>query len=179
MTETCGPAAILRSVDITQKLATRICRQLQNSADGQPWREAMKFLAKVDATDSGCWLWTGLLDPGGYGLYRIGSNVQLAHRVAYVNFVGSIPDGLTIDHLCQRRACVNPAHLEPVSRSENTERSWTANRWRRPPTCPQGHLYDEANTYRNPKTGWRMCRACLAAKARRRRLRNRTSAISS
>lgn len=79
-------------------------------------------MARVRVTSSGCWEWPGN-QRGGYG--RIETKVAgkrrrpAAHRVFYEEFVGPIPDGLSIDHLCRNRACVNPDHLEPVSMREN------------------------------------------------------------
>lgn len=65
-----------------------------------------------------CWEWTGQKDSG-YGRY----SGRPAHRVTYEVLVGPIPDGLTLDHLCRNKGCVNPDHLEPVTSSENTRRA--------------------------------------------------------
>jgi hypothetical protein len=80
----------------------------------------------VPEPNSGCWLWTGAHDAKGYGFCRYprdGINVvQNAHRVVYEIERGPIPNGLDLDHLCRNSACVNPDHLEPVSRSVNVRR---------------------------------------------------------
>lgn len=70
-----------------------------------------------------CWLWTGAPNTFGYGDLRLTTGLVRAHRFSYEMLVGPIPDGLHIDHLCRVRACVNPAHLEPVTQAENNERA--------------------------------------------------------
>ncbi|GEL95374.1 HNH endonuclease signature motif containing protein [Cellulomonas composti] len=122
---------------------------------------ADRFWAKVDKRE-GCWEWQGgRSEPGGYG--RIGSagRLLLAHRVAYELCKGPILDGLTVDHLCGNRGCVNPAHLELVSRGENSRRYASALE-----RCKHGHEFTPENTRTYQKNGRdvRACRAC----ARRR-----------
>jgi hypothetical protein len=74
-------------------------------------------------SDTGCWMWQLTLDANGYGRVRRGSRrLQLAHRYMYERHIGPIEPGLDLDHLCRTPRCVNPAHLEPVSRAENTRR---------------------------------------------------------
>lgn len=74
-----------------------------------------------------CWLWTGTIALNGYGLiYRQGGPLVGAHRLAYEVHVGPIPKGYELDHLCRVRRCVNPAHLEPVTHSENVRRGFEA-----------------------------------------------------
>ena len=74
----------------------------------------------------------------------------MAHRVSYYLLVGNIPEGLELDHLCRNTSCVNPAHLEAVTRNENMLRA-KLSRTR----CPQGHLYDKIT-----KEGYRGCSIC-------------------
>lgn len=69
-----------------------------------------------------CWVWLGALDTSGYGRIGVGPATDATHRVAYVELVGPVPDGMQLDHLCGNRACWNPDHLEPVAQAENVRR---------------------------------------------------------
>lgn len=71
----------------------------------------------------GCWVWTAASNGRGYGRIWVDGRPHPAHRVAYEIHVGPIPAGMEIDHLCRNRGCVNPAHLEPVTRRENLRRA--------------------------------------------------------
>lgn len=82
-----------------------------------------RFWAKVHVVESGCWIWTGTIQPTGYGAAREpGRSGGYAHRAAYAMVKGPIPHGLQIDHLCRVPACVNPDHLEAVTPQENVRR---------------------------------------------------------
>jgi hypothetical protein len=77
----------------------------------------------IPEPNSGCILWLGALSRGGYGRTNIGSRRNvLVHRAAYEDARGPIPDGLTIDHLCRLRSCVNSDHMEAVTMRENVLR---------------------------------------------------------
>ena len=119
------------------------------------------------AVTPSCWLWTAArTTPGGYGKVKLDGRTCLAHRVAFEELVGPIPDGLQLDHLCRVRECVNPAHLEPVTASENLRRSPIVGRHPRPPSpdrCPQGHQYDETNARRD--RGRIYCKTCKRERA--------------
>jgi hypothetical protein len=83
-----------------------------------------RFLVKVEKHPDGCWQWLGALNERGYALFEasVTRGSKRAHRWSYEFYRGSIPDGLTLDHLCCNKACVNPWHLEPVTRHENLRR---------------------------------------------------------
>jgi len=115
----------------------------------------------ADRTADGCWLWQGT-QRGGYGRVYDGTRQAAAHRFSYELLVGSIPEGLVIDHLCRTPLCVNPAHLEPVTAAENIRRGIPRNS--KVTHCPANHVYSDQNTYRPPSTGKRMCRTCLRSK---------------
>lgn len=84
-----------------------------------------RILARCVVNEStGCWDWTGGLDGNGYGQVSVGSGIRRAtHRVMFEHFVSDIPDGLHLDHMCERPTCCNPYHLDPVTREENVRRA--------------------------------------------------------
>lgn len=81
----------------------------------------VRFWSKVISTDD-CWIWGGTKDGNGYGRFSIKHIYYSAHRVAYEMLIEKIPRGLDLDHLCRTPLCVNPGHLEPVTRLENSLR---------------------------------------------------------
>jgi hypothetical protein len=90
---------------------------------------------KVDPATK-CWVWQGSKSDG-YGNMRQGRKVIKTYRWSYERYVGMIPEGLTIDHLCRNRACVNPAHLEPVTLQENLARARRALQPKKPIKQPK------------------------------------------
>ena len=103
-----------------------------------------------------CWVWLKSRYANGYGQYSRRDGYRgLAHRAYYQIHVGPIPDGFVLDHLCRNRACVNPDHLEPVARGENTRRGGNAAKTH----CDHGHPLSGDNLYVDPR-GRRQCKAC-------------------
>jgi hypothetical protein len=118
--------------------------------------QEQRFWAKVDVGD--CWHWLASVTPDGYGHFRLNGRIAKAHRVAWEFLVGPIPAGLTLDHLCRNRSCVNPDHLEPVDRRENIRRGVAGAHNRNKGECSQGHPFTTENT--RIHAGGRTCRTC-------------------
>lgn len=114
---------------------------------------------KIMPGENGCWEWLGAKQSSGYGSRGNGcGSSMLTHRAAYEIIVGPIPRGLTIDHLCFNKSCVNTDHMEPVTRSENSRRKIAAQTH-----CKHGHPLSGENVRekvrRNGLTG-RVCITC-------------------
>lgn len=117
----------------------------------------------------GCWEWTGPTTDKGYArISQSKTSWVLGHRLFFEIFRGKVPDGLDLDHLCRNRNCINPSHLEPVSRRENVMRG-------RSPfilahhsgSCVRGHQMTPDNTYISPK-GQKHCKACRQMREKKR-----------
>lgn len=139
-----------------------------------------RFASSYEVAESGCWQWTGALRGSGYGGFPDGRKTYRAHRWAYEHFVGPIPEGLELDHLCRNKLCVNPAHLEPVTRLVNIQRRVPFLNMPKKTHCKHGHAFTEENTYISCRNGkqHRSCRACLAARQREYRRNGDTKAAS-
>lgn len=136
----------------------------------QPAEE--RFWPKVDANGV-CWEWTSARDANGYGRF----DSQSAHRWAWANLVGQIPDGLELDHLCRNRSCVNPDHLEPVAGIVNRARSYSvASINGRKTHCINGHPFEGNNVMVRVKPSGRVARQCRACHYARTAARRRKAA---
>lgn len=119
-----------------------------------------RFDAQVIKHDGGCWEWTGSRSgsaphAGPYIQFRVNGQRVYIHRYAYERFVGPIPEGFQIDHLCRNTRCVNPAHLEAVTPRINVQRQHPA------AICRNGHPYEPGSYFIS--NGSRRCRTCFLA----------------
>ncbi|MBZ5735036.1 HNH endonuclease [Nocardioides sp. TRM66260-LWL] len=133
-------------------------------SNANPERRREILEARIPEDQSGCWEWPGRKTAGGYGVMRAGvsgSHARLyVHRAAYELWVGPIPEGLVIDHLCRNTLCFKPQHLEPVTPAENTRRGEAPSTAQaRAKVCAKGHEYEPGAR----------CRACYNAWQRERR----------
>ncbi|MFE0541064.1 HNH endonuclease signature motif containing protein [Streptomyces sp. NPDC058891] len=125
-------------------------------------RERVLALLERSTDRSGsCWEWTGSRIGKGYGNFRMKGQNFLIHRSSYEIHHGRVPAGLFVLHSCDNPPCANPEHLRAGSHGDNmrdrSERDPHASSAKT--HCPQGHPYDEANTYRFPDDR-RACRTC-------------------
>lgn len=137
-----------------------------------------RLLGRVLEQPDGCWFWTGEIGPTGYARFWFDGRSGAAHRASYRLFVGPIPNGKQIDHVCHNadttctgretclhRRCVNPAHLEAVTARTNvlrTANTPTGLNIRKTHCTRGGHSLSGANLYVNPR-GNRECRTCRHA----------------
>lgn len=131
---------------------------------------------QIVIVDSGCWIWQGGTtgEKSGYGRVRVNGEKTLAHRASFELFVRRVPDGLTLDHLCRTRLCINPFHLVPKSQHENI----LAGKGRMAqlaisPTCRNGHEFSfEFYTSKGRRLFRRFCLACRTAYRQRKAATN-------
>lgn len=142
-----------------------------------------RFERKYVIAPSGHWIWTAHTLPNGYGQM----DKKYAHRLSHEFYIGPIPEGMVIDHLCRVRNCVNPDHLQAVTQKVNMERGSASlaiarsnsRRGAERTHCPQGHEYSESNTRIELKPNGnvtRRCRTCDRLKAAKSRLKSQSSA---
>jgi len=135
-----------------------------------------RLRSRISVAENGCWIWMGVINSEGYGRLYVGGELgeAQAHRVVYEQIRGAIPDGLTLDHLCRTTACVNPAHMDPVTMRENILRGTGPTARNAVKThCPKGHPLDglsKEKRWANPR---RYCKTCNNARDWKRRPRDR------
>lgn len=137
-----------------------------------------RITSRITVEDRGfrtaCWISNRAMHSNGYTKIGYFGQTWLTHRFAYTVFVGDIPDGLQLDHLCSQRACCNPEHLEPVTCRENLLRGDTLTAREAAQThCKEGHPLSGPNLYVRPdrvnSRGCRTCRRNADRRAKRRR----------
>ena len=127
-------------------------------------RTQLRFEASyaVDS-ETGCWRWCRLVNAAGYSKFFYYGKLGYGHRYAWEYWRGAIPAGLTIDHLCRNRCCVNPDHLDVVSLRTNLMRGNSLSTINARKThCPRGHPLDN----RQPPAGGRRCKTCNRLQSR-------------
>lgn len=129
-----------------------------------------EFWGKVEKRGPAeCWPWLAGVSSNGYGMFnKYRPRVSLlAHRIAYESTIGPIPKGLVIDHLCDNKLCVNPAHLRVTTHRDNILRgTGQSARNARKTHCSNGHPLSGDNLWIRPSRGTRICKICKAAKWR-------------
>ncbi len=135
-----------------------------------------QFWGKVGFTND-CWYWMGSIEKSGYGIFNLDKKHIRAHRFAYELVIGLIPVDKVLDHTCHNqdkkckeglfclhRRCINPSHLEPTTRLNNSLRGRVAElaalRQLVKTKCPLGHIFSKENTYIRKDRCGRECRAC-------------------
>ena len=139
-----------------------------------------RILARFEVTENGCWLWSAGKTKG-YATMSIGWKTYYVHRLTFEHFRKSVPEGLELDHLCRRRHCVNPWHLEIVTQKENILRGVSFSAINAKKThCKRGHEFTEENTRFRIRDGSvrRSCRECDRSYIRTRRAAKRGEAVS-
>jgi len=123
--------------------------------------EKQRWTVQDRGYETPCWVWSGAAFRTGYGAINRDGKAQRAHRWVYEQMRGPIPEGLHLDHLCRVKLCVNPDHLEPVTKAENERRYYAVAP--KVTHCPRGH----------DKAGRRSCKTCddIAKRAYKQRKR--------
>lgn len=132
------------------------------------------FWAKTTRTD--CIVWTGAVNGKGYPCFAVAGRSQLAHRLAWEDARGPIPEDMTIDHTCRVRNCVNVDHLELVSGAENNRRARVSAGYFVGGQCGRGHDLTDEST-KTSKRGRLICKPCAQEDSRAARRRDNSVAV--
>ncbi len=112
-------------------------------------------------TPDACWEWDGYHNNCGYAntiILGAQNREYLPHRLIFAWFKHDIPKGMTIDHLCNNRGCLNPDHMELATQAANVSRALKRK------YCKRGHAQTPNNRYTAPGSGRSRCRPCLRKK---------------
>ena len=112
------------------------------------------FLSKIELFGE-CWIWSGYVSKGGYGQFSVGRKTVLAHRFSHFAFIGDVADDLQVDHVCRNPSCVNPDHLQAITRIQNRRRGKDIIGGEVRTHCRHGHMLSAENVYE-----WRGKKAC-------------------
>lgn len=123
--------------------------------------DLQSFLERVVETDDGHWLWTGAISGNGRGYCQVNGKTVAATRVSWELRHGAAPVGMHLHHTCPVKLCVNPDHLEPMTKQQHAKEHHPI-----ASACLRGHKFDAQNTYITPQ-GRRQCRACNRYRKRR------------
>jgi len=147
-----------------QRFCSKRCSGLHNRKRAAPIE---RFRTSYQVVVNGCWQWSAGLFQTGYGRLYDGERSIGAHCFSYRHFIGPIAKGLTVDHICRNRACVNPLHLRLLSSGSNVLAGLSPSALNKRKTrCLRGHQFSPANTHL-AKDGHRTCRECSRLRARR------------
>jgi len=125
-------------------------------------------ICEPSTLETGCWEWPGHPNTYGYGDVSVAGKRHKVHRLVFEHFMGPIPAGLQLDHLCRNRICANYTHLEPVTCQVNLLRGETHNSRNATKThCMRGHEFTPENTLMARSRYGRICRQCRRERGRR------------
>lgn len=163
----CGRDRPIRARGLCGSCYNRAAKRRRDTGEDMPDRSrltAREYLEQSKGTTGQCWPWQGSVDARGYGHASLPTGRDYAHRYAYRELVGELDEGMTVDHLCRVRSCVNPDHLEQVTRAENLRRAVP---YRRPQKRRLGKCEheDTDDVYVDP-SGKRVCRECRRERTR-------------
>jgi hypothetical protein len=180
------PDAAFRSRARGQKYNCSVCRSCEraggqtgipSSSDTRPrLLDLIRFFNSIRISTTHfykgtpCWEWTAQIVRGGYGSFSLRRQSRAAHNVGFLWFVGDIDQSLERDHLCRNRPCVNPLHIEQVTRQINCIRGEGACAdHARQTHCIRGHELTPSNILQFQSDSRRRCKTCHRDRERARR----------
>lgn len=140
------------------------------------WNATLEQKLKSYTENNGCWEYNGCTNNYGYCLIMTNRKLKYAHRLAWEFHNGrSIPDDMTVDHICFNRKCINPAHLRLLSHKENSSRRSVSliKTWCDKHDCPRKviHYISKESGNKNTKT---VCLKCASEYSSAYKKRKRT-----